>query len=192
MAGWRFFYIEQIRYTPVDSPSVLPLPQPLTLSHILGKARLRELFKAIGKWSGEECAPFTEVPQAQPAAATKQVNRGGCCLCCVCVYVHWIGPTLVVVNTMAIMTGHGCFVHHDLWYVLQLYHDCCRDSSYHGDGSKRQVGEVNADHIVQEDSNLVQCIGCPCRMKLSNLIDCIRSADGPTVSPLVLTSVQYT
>ena len=60
-------------YAPVDSPSVLPLPQPLTLSHILGKARLREIFKAIGKWSGEERAPL-KVPQAQPAVATKQVR----------------------------------------------------------------------------------------------------------------------
>ena len=56
-------------------PSVLPLPQPLTLSHILRMAHLTERLKAIGKWSDEECIPLTGVPQVQPAVATKQVRR---------------------------------------------------------------------------------------------------------------------
>ena len=138
--------MRQIRYAPVDSPSVLPLPQPLTLSHILGKARLREIFKAIGKWSGEECAPLTEVPQAQPAAATKQVNGGGC-LCCVC--VRALDKTHSVSGGQhygKCDSSSSCFVHHNSCEVPQRYHGCCHNSSYHGDGRKRQVGEFNADH----------------------------------------------
>ena len=49
-------------------PSVLPLPQPLTLSHILGKARLTEVFKDFGKWSGEEHAPLTKEVILQPVS----------------------------------------------------------------------------------------------------------------------------
>ena len=60
-------------------PSVLPLPQPLTLSHILGKARLREVFKAIGKWSGEERAPLTEGPLMYHSVHSDSFSVGKCC-----------------------------------------------------------------------------------------------------------------
>ena len=45
--------------------------------------------------------------------------------------------------------SNSCFVHHNSCYIAQPCHDCCHDSSYHGDGRKRQVGAVNTDHSAR-------------------------------------------
>ena len=56
------------------TPPAPPPLKPLVLSHLLRKPHLTEMFKAIGKWSGEERPPLTEAPRTQAAVDTKQVR----------------------------------------------------------------------------------------------------------------------
>ena len=78
------------------TPPASPPPQPLVLSHLLRKPHLTEMFKAIGKWSGEERPPSPRHPgprqQWTPNRWEGEVDAACCGVpCTVCdtrTYVH--------------------------------------------------------------------------------------------------------